>query len=64
MIFAEEIKKIDPEADKWNYEYTERRLNEYKKDVHTYKISLKKIKERIARLELDFEGKDSAEAMN
>lgn len=61
---AEEIKKIDPEADKWNYEYTERRLNEYKKDVHTYKISLKKIKERIARLELDFEGKDSAEAIN
>lgn len=61
---AEAIKKIDPEADKWNYEYTERRLNEYKKDVHTYKISLKKIKERIARLELDFEGKDSAEAIN
>ena len=61
---AEEIKKIDPESDKWNYEYTERRLNEYKKDVHTYKISLKKIKERIARLELDFEGKDSAEAIN
>lgn len=61
---AEAIKKIDPETDKWNYEYTERRLNEYKKDVHTYKISLKKIKERIARLELDFEGKDSAEAIN
>lgn len=61
---AEAIKKIDPETDKWNYEYTERRLNEYKKDIHTYKISLKKIKERIARLELDFEGKDSAEAIN
>lgn len=58
------IKKIDLERDKWNYEYTERRLNEYKKDVNTYKISLKKIQERIARLELDFEGKDSPEAIN
>lgn len=58
------LKNINPETDKWNYEYTERRLKEYKKDVSTYSLSLKKIKEKIARLELDFEGKDSEEAIN
>lgn len=58
-----ELQKIDPETDKWNYEYYEKRLKEYKKDVATYKLSLKKIKEKIARLELDFEGKDSEEVI-
>lgn len=61
---SEKIKNIDPEKDKWNYEYTQKRINEYKKDVASYKLSLKKIKEKIARLELDFEGKDSEEAIN
>lgn len=61
---SEKIKNIDPEKDKWNYEYTQKRINEYKKDVASYKLSLKKIKEKIARLELDFEGKDSEEVIN
>lgn len=61
---SEKIKNIDPEKDKWNYEHTQKRINEYKKDVASYKLSLKKIKEKIARLELDFEGKDSEEAIN
>ena len=61
---SEKIKNIDPEKDKWNYEYTQKRINEYKKDVASYKLSLKKIKEKIARLELDFEGKDSEGAIN
>lgn len=60
---SEDIKNIDKEADKWNYEYTERQINNYKKDVATYKLSLKKIKEKIERLELDFEGKDSKEVI-
>lgn len=61
---SEKIKNIDPETDKWNYEYTQKRINEYKKDISSYKLSLKKVKEKIARLELDFEGKDSEEAIN
>lgn len=61
---SEKIKNIDPEKDKWDYEYTQKRINEYKKDVASYKLSLKKVKEKIARLELDFEGKDSEEAIN
>lgn len=61
---SEKIKNIDPEKDKWNYEYTQKRINEYKKDVASYKLSLKKVKEKIARLELDFEGKDSEEVIN
>lgn len=61
---SEKIKNIDPEKDKWDYEYTQKRINEYKKDVASYKLSLKKIKEKIARLELDFEGKDSEEVIN
>lgn len=61
---SEKIKNIDPEKDKWNYEYIQKRINEYKKDVASYKLSLKKIKEKIARLELDFEGKDSEEVIN
>ena len=62
--YSENLKNIDKESDKWNYEYTERQVNNYKKDIATYKLSLKKIKERIARLELDFEGKDSADVIN
>lgn len=61
---SEKIKNIDPEKDKWDYEYTQKRINEYKKDVASYKLSLKKVKEKIARLELDFEGKDSEEVIN
>ena len=61
---SEKIKNIDPEKDKWNYEHTQKRINEYKKDVASYKLSLKKVKEKIARLELDFEGKDSEEVIN
>lgn len=61
---SEKIKNIDPEKDKWDYEYTQKRINEYKKDVASYKLSLKKVKEKIVRLELDFEGKDSEEVIN
>lgn len=61
---SENIKNIDKETDKWNYEYTERQIDNYKKDIATYKVSLKKIKEKIDRLELDFEGKDSADVIN
>jgi hypothetical protein len=61
---SEKIKNIDSEKDKWDYEYTQKRINEYKKDIASYKLSLKKVKEKIARLELDFEGKDSEEVIN
>lgn len=61
---SEKIKNIDPEKDKWDYEYIQKKINEYKKDVASYKLSLKKVKEKIARLELDFEGKDSEEVIN
>lgn len=60
----ERIKTIDPETDKWNYDYTNRRINDYKKNISEYKYSLKKLNEKIKRLELDFNGKDSADVIN
>lgn len=61
---SEEIKLIDPEKNKWNYEYTEDRLKEYKKNVREFSYSLQKTKEKISRLELDFNGKDSEDIIN
>lgn len=62
--FSEKLKGLDPETNKWDYEYTEKRVKEYKRDIANYKWSLKKLEEKIARLELDFEGKDSEAAIN
>ena len=56
------LKELEP--DSWNYERTQESLKRYKKDVSTYTYALKKTKEKIARLELDFEGKDSENAIN
>ena len=62
--FSEKLKDLDPETNKWDYEYTEKRVKEYKRDIANYKWSLKKLNEKIERLELDFEGKDSEAAIN
>ena len=59
-----ELKNIDPEFNKWNYEYQADRVKRYKKELAEYKYSLNRTQEKIKRLELDFEGKDSEAAIN
>ena len=61
---TEKLKGINPETAKWEVEYTQEKIEQYKKDITSLNLSLKKVKEKIARLELDFEGKDSEEAIN
>lgn len=60
----QDLKNIDPETNKWNYEYLSDRIRTYKKEISDYKYSIKKTQEKIERLELDFEGKDSVETIN
>ncbi len=57
------LSEIDPIVNEWNYNRTQDRLKNYKKDIPKYTYALKKIKEKIKRLELDFNGKDSDEAI-
>ena len=59
-----EIKELDPEKNKWDYEYKTDNMNRYKRDIAAYTASLKRTKEKIKRLELDFEGKDSEDVIN
>ena len=35
--FSEKLKGLDPETNKWDYEYTEKRVKEYKRDIANYK---------------------------
>lgn len=60
----EEIKELDPEKNKWDYEYKTDNMNRYKRDIASYSASLKRTKEKIKRLELDFDGKDSEDVIN
>lgn len=60
----EKLKGLDPEKNKWDYEYKTDNLNKYKRDIASYSASLKRTKEKIKRLELDFEGKDSEDVIN
>ena len=59
-----ELKDLDPTVNKWEYERKTDSVKQYKKDIADYSASLKRTKEKIKRLELDFNGKDSEDVIN
>lgn len=56
----QEIDELE-EKSGWRYDMLQGRLDNYKKELSGAKAALKRIKTRIEKLELDFEGKDSTE---
>lgn len=52
---------VDKEA--WEYRRCKERIDNYKKELYSARSSLKRTKNKIVSLELDFEGKDSTEAI-
>ncbi len=61
--YKEKLEDIE-DKESWQYSSNLEYLNSYKKDVSKYSSILKNVKDRIARLELDFNGKDSIENIN
>ena len=59
-----ELKDLDPTVNKWEYERKTDSVKQYKKDIADYSASFKRTKEKIKRLELDFNGKDSEDVIN
>lgn len=58
------IKSIDPKAEKYRYESVKNDLNKVKKDLASQKAGLNTTKNKIKRLELDLDGKDSEDSLN
>lgn len=59
----EYLASLDPENNKYSYERTQEDIKREKKNIGTYKASLKRAEDKVKRLELDFEGKDSDAAI-
>lgn len=58
-----EYDKNGKDKESWEYRRCKERIDEYKTDLIASRASLKRTKNKIATLELDFEGKDSTEAI-